>query len=453
MPSTESGTLALLHREIIGPIYAGPVDDAEYAENFGDLKWMSLDMNSYFASVEQQFRPELRGVPVAVVPVIAENTCAIAASYEAKRFGISTGTRVSDARGLCPNLKIVEARPPLYVEVHEKIVAAVDSILPVHKVTSIDEMFCKLGLRQRDPDKAFAVAREVKKAIHVQAGDNLLCSIGLAPNRFLAKIAGKMQKPDGLTSLRSKDLPHKLYPLSLRDLTGIGSRMRARLENGGVHTVEQLCACSKEDLRRIWKGVVGERWWYALQGYDLPEQPTRRRTLGHSHVLPPEFRTPEGAKAVLIRLVHKAAARLRKLGYWAGGMAVGLSYARREKWKSSKTMVPCQDTQTMVQSLSTLWERCPTSYIPLKVSVVLFDLVHGDCRTPPLFVEDNRKSELTQAMDVVNNRFGANAVHLAAMHRSLHTAPSRIAFTHIPDISVETTRGVEHRPPIKVSAS
>ena len=428
--------------------------DTEYMGSSGDLTWLSLDMNSYFASVEQQFRPELRSHPVAVVPVKAETTCCIAASYEAKRYGIRTGTKVSEARLLCPDLRVVEARPPLYVKTHESILAAVDSVLPIDRVTSIDEMFCKMGPRQRDPDGAIAAAREVKEAIHEQVGAYLPCSIGLAPNRFLAKIAGKMRKPDGLTALRSEDLPHKLYSLSLRDLTGVGGRMHARLESSGVSTVEQLCALSRVQLRQIWKSVLGERWWYALRGYDLPEPPSRRRTLGHSHVLPPEFRTPEGAKAVLVRLVHKAAARLRKLGYWAGGMAVSISYTRREKWKSSTPLAISQDTQTMVQALSRLWERCPTPYnIPLKVSVVLYDLVHETRMTPPLFTEDSRGSELTRAMDAANGRFGANAVYLAAMHRSLHTAPARIAFTHIPNIPVETTRGTENHPAIKVSVS
>ena len=405
-----------------------------------NLKWLSLDMNSYFASVEQQFLPELRDRPVAVVPVMAGNTCAIAASYEAKRYGIKTGTKVFEARRLCPDLQVVEAQPPLYVQVHEQIVAAVDSVLPVEKVTSIDEMFCKLGLRQREPDEAVAVAEEVKRAVRDKVGEHLLCSVGLAPNRFLAKIAGKLQKPNGLTLLELKDLPHKLYPLSLRDLTGIGGRMHARLEDYGVSTVEQLCSLTRKDLRNVWKSVLGERWWYALRGYELPEQPERRRTLSHSHVLPPEFRSPEGAKAVLVRLVHKAAARLRKLRYWAGGMAVSVSYARWGKWKASAPLASCQETQTIVWTLSELYKRHPSAGTPLKVSVVLYDLVHEAYRTPPLFEEDARKSELTRAMDAVNVRFGSNAVYLAAMHSSLHTAPARIAFTHIPDISVETTR-------------
>lgn len=402
---------------------------------------MSLDMNSYFASVEQQARPELRGLPVAVVPVMAESTCCIAASYEAKRYGVRTGTRISEARRMCPGLRVVRARPALYVRFHEEIVAAVDAVLPVHQVSSIDEMFCKLGLRQRTPREALAVASEVKQEIRQRAGDSLLCSVGLAPNRFLAKVAGKMHRPDGLTMIRQEDLPHVLYSLSLRDLTGIGPRMHARLGRHGVYTVEQLCALSREKLRRIWNGVVGERWWYGLRGHDLPEVPQRRRSVGHSHVLPPEFRTPEGAKAVLVRLVHKAAARLRRLGYLAGGMAVGLSLVRGRRWRAKASLVRCQDTHTLVETLSGLWQAWPADGRPLKVSVVLYDLVPEAAVTPPLFIEDRRRQAVTRAMDRINARFGNNAVYLAAMHRSLHAAPARIAFTHIPDVAAETGGG------------
>lgn len=408
---------------------------------------MSLDMNSYFASVEQQLRPELRGRPVGVAPVIAESTCCIAASYEAKAYGVRTGTRVSDARRFCPEIEIVEARPEVYVRVHEEIVAAADTVLPVHEVTSIDEMFFRLGAREREPEAALTAGRRVKEEIRTRVGEFLLCSVGLAPNRFLAKIAGKMHKPDGLTVLTRGDLPHGLYPLALRDLTGIGPRMHARVRRHGVYTVEQLCALSKDRMRSLWRGVVGERWWYALRGHDLPPRPTRRRTVGHSHVLPPEFRTPEGAKAVLVRLAHKAAARLRRLGYWAGGLAVRISYAGGRKWKSAASLELCQDTQTVVQNLSSLWRERPIGGNPLKVSVVLYDLIPDSSVTPPLFVEDPRRAEITRAMDSINARFGRDSVYLAAMHRSLHTAPTRIAFTHIPDLEAGP-KPAAHRSPV-----
>src|SRR5438874_1461569 len=118
------------------------------------LNYLFVDMNAYFASVEQQARPELRGRPVAVVPVRAETTCCIAASYEAKKHGVKTGTRVSDARRLCPDLCVVEARPKLYVQTHHQIRAAIDSCLPVTTVASIDEMYCQLTGRERQPEAA-----------------------------------------------------------------------------------------------------------------------------------------------------------------------------------------------------------------------------------------------------------------------------------------------------------
>jgi DNA polymerase-4 len=205
------------------------------------LGWLFVDMNSYFASVEQQLTPGLRGKPTVVVPVMADSTCCIAASYEAKGYGIKTGTKVAEARRLCPDLEIVESRPEIYIEMHHKIWSAVNSVLPVEKVLSIDEMACRLTGRQTDYDNAVSIGRRVKEAIKEQVGEYVKCSLGLAPNRFLAKVATDMEKPDGFTVITKEDLPHKLYSLSLTDLPGIGKRMHKRLKLHGVGTVEELC--------------------------------------------------------------------------------------------------------------------------------------------------------------------------------------------------------------------
>ena len=170
------------------------------------LRWLFVDMNSYFASVEQQLRSELRGRPTVVVPVMADSTCCIAASYEAKKYGISTGTGVAAARKLCKGLQIVESRPEKYIEMHRKIVSAVNSVLPVDTVHSIDEMSCRLTGRQTVRETAVEIGSAVKKAIREQAGEYLRCSVGIAPNRFLAKVASDMQKPDGLTVISREDL-------------------------------------------------------------------------------------------------------------------------------------------------------------------------------------------------------------------------------------------------------
>src|SRR5262245_430158 len=159
------------------------------------VRYLFVDMNSYFASVEQELRPELRGLPVAVVPVEAETTSCIAASYEAKKFGVRTGTRVSEARKLCPGLRTIPARPQVYVRKHHEIIEAVESVLPVAKVLSVDEMVCRLMGDHLRYDRAVEVGRRVKRAIRERAGEWMRCSIGLGPNTLLAKVAADMQKP------------------------------------------------------------------------------------------------------------------------------------------------------------------------------------------------------------------------------------------------------------------
>ena len=178
------------------------------------VNWLFVDLNSYFASVEQEVRPELRGRPVGVVPMMADTTCCIAASYEAKAFGVRTGTIVADAKRLCPDIVLIEARHEIYVDYHLRIVEAVESCLPVTAVLSIDEMACRLMGRERPLLAAMNLARKVKARILEQVGPMLSSSVGLATNRYLAKVASDMEKPNGLVAL-----PVDLLPEALGQLT------------------------------------------------------------------------------------------------------------------------------------------------------------------------------------------------------------------------------------------
>jgi len=398
------------------------------------VDWLFLDMNAYFASVEQQLRPSLRGRPVAVAPVKTNSTCCIAVSYEARPYSIRTGTNVGEARRRCRRLQVVEARPGMYVQVHHQIVAAVESVLPVEQVLSIDEMVCRLSPQHRLPESAVAVAGHVKQAIAEQVGSYLRCSVGLAPNRFLAKVASNMQKPNGLTVLTRADLPRKLYALSLDDLPGIGAGMLARLHQSGIRTVRQLCGLSRQQLGEIWHSIVGQQWWSWLRGEELPTVPTVRRTVGHSHVLPPPFRTDDGARAVLIRLLHKAAARLRQMDYWASQLCVQVVFVDGwPKWKHTVYLGRCQDTQTILKLLDAAWQTKPAGGKPLRVGVTLLGLTPGRSTSLPLFEEERRAVQVAHAMDAINAARGPHAVYFASMHTARDTAPMRIAFTHIPD--------------------
>src|SRR5580693_6502476 len=204
------------------------------------LNWLFVDLNSYFASVEQQVRPELRGRPVGVVPMMADTTVCIAASYEAKAFGVRTGTVVADAKRMCPEIVLVEARHEIYVDYHHRIVEAVESCVPVTAVCSIDEMACRLMGRERPLRAAMDLGMRVKKTIRDRVGPMLRSSVGLATNRYLAKVASDMEKPDGLVALPLDLLPEALRQLTLRDLPGIGPPTEKRLNEKGIHTMEQL---------------------------------------------------------------------------------------------------------------------------------------------------------------------------------------------------------------------
>jgi hypothetical protein len=205
-------------------------------------RWLYIDFNSYFASVEQQLNPALRGRPVAVVAVMTDATSAIAASYEAKAYGIRTGTPIWEAKAKCPELICVLGRHEAYVDYHHRAIAEVENHIPVSMVCSIDEIACRLMSNENSYARACAIAASIKRGLAQNVGEYVKCSIGIAPNRYLAKVATDMQKPDGLTFLNAEDLPHKLYSLTLRDLPGIGQNMEKRINARGIWDMKSLCA-------------------------------------------------------------------------------------------------------------------------------------------------------------------------------------------------------------------
>jgi DNA polymerase-4 len=420
------------------------------------VNWLFLDLNSYFASVEQEVRPELRGRPVGVVPVMTDSTVCIAASYEAKAFGVRTGTGVKDAKQMCPSIHLVEARHELYVQYHHRIVEMVETCVPVTIVASIDEMACQLMGRERPVCNAMQLAAKIKQTIRERVGKTLRCSIGLAPNRFLAKVASDMQKPDGLTVIRLSQLPANLYGLKTTALPGIGRRMNQRLEQRGIFTMEQLCALSSEQMRGLWGSVVGERFWHWLRGTDLEEgviesqkndpeksdleknqlrKSESQKSLGHQHVLPPELRTMEGANGVAQKLLHKAAVRLRRLRMWASGVSVHVRFApwREGKyWEAHTRIAGCQDTISLLETFHKLWKGCPAGK-PAMVGVSLYDLVPDNLHTAALFPEEQKRGQLSRAIDSINAKYGSNALYLGGVHNVREAAPTRIAFSSIPE--------------------
>jgi len=407
--------------------------------------WLFLDLNSYFASVEQQENPALRGRPLIVVPAQSDYTCAIAASAEAKRFGIRTGTKVGEAKRLCPGLVCVSAKHGKYVDYHHRILDEVIRHVPINKIWSVDELSSRLPERLRNEEAARGVAMALKQGIARTVGECITCSVGIAPNSFLAKVATDMQKPDGLVVLRPDDMRERLFALSLRDLPGINVNMERRLAAAGIRSVAQLWHTAPKQARKIWGGVGGERFWDNLHGYEIPDQATHTGMIGHSRVLDPELRRPAEARLIARRLTVKAASRLRRQEFFATSFHLGVRTADGHKWAAENRMAAAQDNFTFLGTLDGLWADMLAGLNPVrlrKVSVVLHGLRRRGDITPDLFdlaareqVERRLKNEkLSGLLDRINEKYGAETVRIGMTPQTQagHVG-TKIAFSRIPD--------------------
>ena len=432
------------------------MDHASQPDRFG---FLHIDLNSFFASVEQQLHPEYRDRPVAVVPTKADTTCCIAASYEAKALGIKTGTQVGEAKRICPDIVLIEGDHAVYAKYSHAIAEAVELCCPVAHTPSIDEMVCQLMGREQEPPRARQIALAIKQKIKDDVGIALRCSIGMAPNRYLAKIASDMQKPDGLIGLLPSQLPRAIAHLELRDLPGVGARTEARLNAKGITTMEQLLALDRNGMHALWNSVWGDRMYHWLRGAATGDDGATvmsdiQKSLGHSHVLAPEHRTPEGSWAVAHKLLHKAAMRLRMEKFHAGSMSVTIRYAltreqaahakkskkhfsglRHSGWGMEARFAPCQDTLTLLNILRSLWAKRPEGpefQRPFFVGVTMHSLIPEDEMQATLFADPSNRAELAATMDKLNLKYGHTTLHFAGMLLARESAPTRIAFTQIP---------------------
>jgi DNA polymerase IV len=411
------------------------------------LRWLFLDLNSYFASVEQHLQPHLRGKPIAVVPLDSEATCAIAASYEAKAFGIKTGTRIYEARQMCRDLITVPARHDVYVEYHHRIIEAVERCIPVTRVCSIDEVACRLLTNEQAPETALALAHRVKAEIRDSVGGALTSSIGLAPNVLLAKMGSDMQKPDGLTVIPPDGIFERLRTCDLQDVPGIGANMYKRLLRANVPDMHTLWHLQPKQARAVLGSIMGERLWWELHGYDMEPPPTQKRTVGHSHVLDPSLRNLRDARHVARRLLSKAASRLRRMDYEATRLALSIRMDHGPRCGLEMPMPATSDSLALLRHFEGLWAKV-TDGMPVfaqakKVSVTLFglqpmgrqqlDLFQKTLLTPSPRAPHHAK--LAHAMDGLNKRFGRDTVNFGVWkNRAVNRyTGTKIAFSRIPE--------------------
>ena len=297
----------------------------------GVFRRLFIDFDSFYASVEQQDNQLYRGKALIVVPCLSDYTCAIAASYPAKRLGVKTGTKVKTAREKIPDIVVCEARPKRYIEIHNQILEVLYSHFKKIQVLSIDEMACEIN--EDDDFDCEMIAALLKLDLAEKIGENITCSIGVAKNVFLSKIAADFSKPNGFTAF-GFDAEEKLKSLDLTDLPGIADRMESRLNKSSIRTIEDLLNKDELKLKKAWGSVIGARWFHMLRGslqcdYGISNNEIPK-SFGHTHVLPPSKRDDSGSYEVFESLLFKGLERLNKHRIGAKRISIYLSWRNTE---------------------------------------------------------------------------------------------------------------------------
>lgn len=368
-----------------------------------------VDMNAFFASIEQLDRPEWRGRPVAITNGLT-GTCIITSSYEARAHGIKTGMRLKEARRLCPGLIQSPARPGRYAAVSSRIMSSLESITPDVEVFSVDEAFLDVTRCQRLLGSPERIAQLTKETVFKASG--VLCSVGVSGDKTTAKYAAKLNKPDGLTVILPWEAKARLHDVPVTDLCGISKGIGGFLAARGVYT------CG--DMERLPIGVLAQRFgnpgrriWYMAQGADPePLQLTvaAPKTMGHGKVMPPNTKDRSVIYTYLLHMSEKIAARLRRHAMVAQTFAIGLN--TRAGWVGSKarSVLPTQDGRIIVRLCKKVIEACWQGQGVHQVQVTALDPrpMNGQLELFDQNFNQNREKEnvANTVMDNINARYG-----------------------------------------------
>lgn len=401
---------------------------------------MHIDLNSCFATIEQQANRRQRGRPVAVTAYNHPNGIILAASYEAKALGIALGTKVKEAKAICPDIYIVEPDPPKYREAHRRFREVLEMFTSDVTPKSIDEFVIDLtGSPAIMSGKSMErIGHEIKAAVHEHVGEAVNCNVGIAPNRFLAKLAAGLHKPDGLDVITAQTLESTLAKLRLVDLPGINRRFNARLKLAGINTPLEFLAASRQTLvKQVFHGIVGHYWWLRLRGWEIDDKRGGRRTIGHQYAIPRPERTPEKIISILAKLSEKTGRRLREKEWVANGIHVGVRYADYSHWgQSMKAPKPLYATGDIFHFGQHLLSKAPRKEIKL-LSIGVYDFAPANPEQLSFFNGQRNmvlERHTADAMDKINNAFGEYVVLPATMLGVDTAAKDAIAFGKLDDV-------------------
>lgn len=392
-----------------------------------------IDMNSFFARCEQQANYYLRGRPVGICVYTGQHGCVIAASVEAKKLGVKTGMRLSDAVKVCPDLVPLETHPARYREFHVKIMDVVRRYCHDVIPKSIDEAILDLrsqAVEYKTVDSIINLGRRIKADIKNEVGDWLTCSIGIAPNAFLAKLASNLKKPDGLEVIVPENIDTVLAKMDLTHLPGIAKNMAIRLVRAGIDTPLKLRYANPADLKRACQSIIGVYWHYRLNFSEVDMITHPYKNMQAMRQLSAAQRSNlQTIDEVFINLCMTLEKRMMKQSVYAREVALFLSYRNGQRYKYHSRINPIQDggllykllkEQLIEVSNGRLEKFLHTDTTAIGVSVNNF--VESSVIQIDLFEDNIRKDTLMRAVYDMKDKYGYDKlVRAIQLHEQQHT--------------------------------
>jgi DNA polymerase IV len=392
---------------------------------------MHIDLNSCFATVEQQARPLLRGRPVAITNRNVEYTCIVACSYEAKAYGVKVGMKVIEARALIPDLIVVESDPPKYHYVYQKLMRIMKQYSPDVTMKSIDEGVIDFHETHKlYPKNLKQIGYDIKRQLKEQVGSWMRCNVGIAPNRFLAKVAAGLHKPDGLDSINHANLRSTFKSMELTDFPGIAHHYNARLNDAAIYTPLQFLDAQADFLRyRVFKSVVGRDWHQRLRGYEVDDREFATKSIGRQYVMDERTLDESIILSRLALLCESTGTKLRYRNMSARGIYVYAKFTSGDMWYQRKMFrAHFFSNADVYRRALLLFNTRPKHLLIREIGVTCYALEENARNQPSLLESINREEWLTDAIDTVNHQFGDLTLTYATSMNSKGLAKQKVPF-------------------------
>lgn len=390
---------------------------------------MHIDLNSAFASAEQQAWPVLRGRPMGVTNRLSKECCVIAASYEAKALGIRVGTRMSEAVALCPEFIMLETDPTKYTHMYKGLINIMKDYSPNIKMKSIDEGlidFHDVGVNRSLED----IGYEIKQRVYKDLGKYMRINVGIGTNRFYAKMAAGWHKPDGLDTLDHRNIVDFYKSIELEDITGIADAFGARLRAHGIFTPMQFLEADDNLLRRrVFKSINGLHWKNRLEGRETDDYETKLGMVGRQWVLPKASNDDAWLRSCLHFLTTTAGVKLRYRNVEARGVCVWVSFNMGGGWKDKKMMRQTFYTDADIWlHVSRLFEHRPKHMTIRTMGIYLYELTPSTRSQLNMFDDVIKSGDLITAVDEINDFYGSFTVFTADTLTGTKSVKQKIPF-------------------------